>query len=1484
MLLLVLCILAMPCENHSTRSSCRVDDVILEFIVNATPVLFPPSRISLYLCIDYDDTIELSRKMSNNRLTHGIHNSFEKFDRRIHNNLEHRNLYALDLHCDYAIKMLQQAHSERMFVAPAKWMLLQDRRIDDTNLTSTYGILVSDVFEDLAVYPDSDVVLAQRLNDNFIELTSVYRPSSQRGVILENRGNWSLENGLQMRTHDVASARRRNLGQTELKSSIVLTNPDTINHLTDYENKHIDSITRINYIWILHLANRMNATMSFNITNTWGYLDENGSWSGMMGMLQRREIDIGTSMYFLTSRLNVAEYIQLYTRTGTCFVFRRPLLSTVKNIFALPFERNVWIAIAVFILLVVCLLYLSTIWEYNRDSSRKSASYYGQYNSKPTIDDSLLVILGAFAQQGYSYEPYRVVTRVTILMLLLASLSLYAAYTANIVGLLQSTTDSIKTPKDLLHSPLSLGVQDTVYNRHYFKSFQDPVRKAIMQKKIEPKGRKHEWMNLEEGVRRIRTEPFAFHGVRGPIYHLMQETYREEEKCGITEIDYLNLIMPLLVIQKQSPYLEIIKNGALKLREYGLKQRDEYRLYTEKPKCSSKTSFITIGFTECYFALVAMGYGLLLSIIVFALELLWHRNNLFISVERRCGRIREPSICENPVCEMSLFKTKEWWRTRAGVNESFDRRSLLIAPLFGPDKKDVIVIGSHSGYLRIYCPSSQWLDESKEPSGYKSSDLIIETRISECLVDMKTGKFVSGSQDTRLAILTPAKLVVYSIILSQGSVDHGDRCDLEVAYEHPLSRFPTSLTTGPFGGVRGRDFLCVQCLDGALFFYEQETPAFSLVLGNRLLPEPIVYVSRNDVFVTPSSSWVLGCYRYKSMAEFGSNKDRAEGPKHLEPDWSYNIGEAVLDIDAVTLSSFEVGIVVLGEKNLYCLKDNCVSLKYAKRLEYKALCFQAYVIEPDGKLMVLVIADTNTLMIYEGTTLKWSAQLPLAPVAVTRAHFQHLNGVIVVLSEEGQLEACYLGSEPSLFIAPPLHRRGYDYVAAEDELMELRKLAKRSKASGNQLSDINLDAELIVSVTVSPDLEPYPKQNDAKDESTEGRNFVCRIGIELSSYTTLRDVQVCIEVSRPFVVEKDCYIIPNLCNRQMLHTTIHANADLPSMSSDVRITASYETDRGSLRVLQKTAQLPLKMMLRACPPENTSTFTATIKCSEPLVSFSQLFPELTGEIQRQNWNVLGLQHVQTGSVVTIVSGATSNRYRVQSNDGLAMALVVQQLLNRLKDKATGNFTTTIAHNHVQLVQSQMEAHFRSRQEADRIASEIGLLSTQLRNIERKLLRAVRERNTRSLAATGLPFLLESTYRAIFALLDDLAIARAERERTGHGLQCAVRLLLLLLRLNVNDDKYAMLEAAIGFEPQLRDELDWEEIADAGLCTLLRSTSRKSGHLEATKPTALSKMTSVKEFAKLKKRLVHAVERLDSCREVTDLAENEQLEAGERATS
>lgn len=122
----------------------------------------------------------------------------------------------------------------------------------------------------------------------------------------------------------------------------------------------------------------------------------------MTGMLQRREIDIGgTGTFFIPQRIGVVDYIQLYTHTRACFIFRQPLLSTVSNIFTLPFQRSVWIAIAVFLLLLLVLLCFSTKWEYRRGASANTARYWQQFNpAEQTVSDNLMVVLGAIAQQG----------------------------------------------------------------------------------------------------------------------------------------------------------------------------------------------------------------------------------------------------------------------------------------------------------------------------------------------------------------------------------------------------------------------------------------------------------------------------------------------------------------------------------------------------------------------------------------------------------------------------------------------------------------------------------------------------------------------------------------------------------------------------------------------------------------------------------------------------------------------------------------------------------------------------------------------------------------------------------------------------------------------------------------------------------------------------------------------------------------------------
>lgn len=38
--------------------------------------------------------------------------------------------------------------------------------------------------------------------------------------------------------------------------------------------------------------------------------------------------------------------------------------------------------------------------------------------------------------------------------------------------------------------------------------------------------------------------------------------------------------------------------------------------------------------------------------------------------------------------------------------------------------------------------------------------------------------------------------------------------------------------------------------------------------------------------------------------------------------------------------------------------------------------------------MVLLVTDTGTLLVQNNTTLRWSAQLPFSPIAISRASLQ----------------------------------------------------------------------------------------------------------------------------------------------------------------------------------------------------------------------------------------------------------------------------------------------------------------------------------------------------------------------------------------------------------------------------------------------------------------------------------------------------------------
>ena len=76
--------------------------------------------------------------------------------------------------------------------------------------------------------------------------------------------------------------------------------------------------------------------------------------------------------------------------------------------------------------------------------------------------------------------------------------------------------------------------------------------------------------------------------------------------------------------------------------------------------------------------------------------------------------------------------------------------------------------------------------------------------------------------------------------------------------------------------LAGKDFLCVQSMDGTVSFFEQESFSFSRFLPGFLLPGPLKYVPRTDSFVTVSSSWQVESYKYQVLAVATDVKTKEE--------------------------------------------------------------------------------------------------------------------------------------------------------------------------------------------------------------------------------------------------------------------------------------------------------------------------------------------------------------------------------------------------------------------------------------------------------------------------------------------------------------------------------------------------------------------------------------------------------------------------------
>lgn len=249
----------------------------------------------------------------------------------------HQVLLLLNLACPNIKEEISD--SVQKFNANYRWLLLDTAELSQTEQTTV------ELFANTPILHGSQIYFLANFLEESFEFHRIYRNSPVTELILEDVLAGNLETGTFNWTrehhHSVAIARQQSpgLAGTLVTASLVITHNDSLNHLTDYVDKHLDTISKVNYMLTNDIIIFMNATVKYRVVSSWGYLNnETGHWDGMIGELVRGEAQVGASpLFFTTDRVGTIQYLSMTSPTKSKFVFQAPKLSYTENVFLLPF-------------------------------------------------------------------------------------------------------------------------------------------------------------------------------------------------------------------------------------------------------------------------------------------------------------------------------------------------------------------------------------------------------------------------------------------------------------------------------------------------------------------------------------------------------------------------------------------------------------------------------------------------------------------------------------------------------------------------------------------------------------------------------------------------------------------------------------------------------------------------------------------------------------------------------------------------------------------------------------------------------------------------------------------------------------------------------------------------------------------------------------------------------------------------------------------
>lgn len=406
--------------------------------------------------------------------------------------------------------------------------------------------------------------------------------------------------------------------------------PEKFTYMENPDDSHIDIITKSTWGVARNLYESLNMSCNVIQVDNYGWL-RNGSFDGVMGLFQRHKIDVlahGTIMR--TDRMPFVDFTGEIFAVSTPFIFRQPPLSAIANIYALPLSACVWACLLITIIVIVAIMCTQKL--------HPTPTY------RLMTADIVTFVWGAVCQQSTILVITTMSGRVIVLTTFLAMLAIFTSYSATIVALLQSPSHSIQTIEDLIKSPLKMGIQEAGYNRYYYVEENQTVLNQVYRKRIQPLGPNGWIYDTVKGADDVRTKLFALQVESSTAYKIVARTFKESEKCSLSEIHLLRLPMLTVTVVKHSPFKEMFKCRLRWQRESGLIAREKRRWLPNKPICEGGIQEVrTVGIQEIKPALYLLLFGFVASFAILLIECAW--NKLSMRLSRKGFPTRKSEKC-----------------------------------------------------------------------------------------------------------------------------------------------------------------------------------------------------------------------------------------------------------------------------------------------------------------------------------------------------------------------------------------------------------------------------------------------------------------------------------------------------------------------------------------------------------------------------------------------------------------------------------------------------------------------------------------------------------------------------------------------------------------------------------------------------------------------------------------------------------------------